>query len=142
MSRPYIPPSLRRIVADQAGQRCGYCQTAQAYSGGQLHIDHVIPFAAGGQTIESNLWLACGLCNRYKGTKTHALDPVTNEIVPLFNPRLQVWWEHFAWSEDGLYVIGQTPSGRATVIALKLNNDHLVPARKNWVRAGWHPPKK
>lgn len=142
MSQLYIPASLRRAIAEQAGQRCGYCQTTPAYSGGQLQIDHIIPLAAGGQTIESNLWLACGLCNRNKRVQTHALDPITNEIVPLFNPRLQVWWDHFAWSEDGSHVIGQTPCGRATVVALKLNNDYIVPARKNWVRVGWHPPQK
>jgi len=30
--------------------------------------------------------------------------------------------------------------GRATVEALRLNNDWLVSARRIWVRAGLHPP--
>jgi len=140
MSRPHIPTSLRRAIAEQSGQRCGYCQTALAYSGIQLHVEHIIPLAAGGETIELNLWLACALCNRHKGVQTHAIDPATNDRVALFNPRTQNWLEHFVWSKEGVYVVGQTPCGRATVVALRLNNDYIVPARKNWVRAGWHPP--
>lgn len=142
MSHRYVPPALRHTIAEDAGHRCGYCQTAQAYSGIQLHIEHIIPLAAGGETIESNLWLACALCNGYKGTQTHAPDPVTNGLVPLFNPRTQNWLEHFAWSEDGLLIIGQTPCGRATVLALQLNNEYITPARRNWVRVGWHPPRR
>jgi hypothetical protein len=33
-----------------------------------------------------------------------------------------------------------TRCGRATVIALKLNNFFAVTARSAWVSAGWHPP--
>lgn len=141
MSRSHIPDSLRRAVAEQAGYRCGYCQTAQSYSGVQLHIEHIIALAAGGLTTESNLWLACALCNGYKGARTHGLDPITTEVVPLFNPRTQNWFDHFVWSEDGSLIIGQTPCGRATVATLQLNNDYIVPARKHWVRVGWHPPR-
>lgn len=142
MSRPHIPTTLRQTISEQARHRCGYCQTALAYSGVQLHIEHIIPLAAGGQSIESNLWLACALCNRHKGVQTHSVDTLTGENVSLFNPRTQVWWEHFVWSSDGLHIIGQTACGRATVTALKLNNDYIVPARKNWVSVSWHPPRE
>ena len=63
------------------------------------------------------------------------------ENVALFNPRQQKWSQHFAWSEDGTKIIGLTACGRATVIALKLNNSLAVIVRRNWVKAGWHPPK-
>jgi 5-methylcytosine-specific restriction endonuclease McrA len=65
MSRPYIPESLRRIVAEQAMYRCGYCQTVQAISAIKLHVEHILPVSLGGQTVESNLWLACAMCNDY-----------------------------------------------------------------------------
>jgi hypothetical protein len=131
---------LRQAIAEQAGHRCGYCQTAQTYSGVPLHIEHIVPLSAGGETTESNLWLACALCNGHKGAQTHGVDPATGELTPLFNPRTQKWLDHFAWSNDGTLILGQTPCGRATVVMLQLNNEYVVPARKNWVRVGWHPP--
>lgn len=105
-----------------------------------LHVEHIIPIAAGGSSAEENLWLACALCNGYKGTQTSGRDPASGDVVPLFNPRRQVWAEHFRWSDDGTLVIGSTPTGRVTVETLKLNNVYLVRARARWAAVGWHPP--
>lgn len=105
-----------------------------------LEIEHIIPQAAGGLTVRENLWLACHRCNEFKGDRTQAVDPLTGERVALFNPRTQRWREHFTWSPDGTLVVGLTPSGRATVVALQLNNLYVVEARRFWVEAGWHPP--
>jgi hypothetical protein len=59
----------------------------------------------------------------------------------LFNPRTQRWPEHFAWSTDGLRVVGLTPTGRATVAALRLDSDpDAITVPGYWVMAGWHPP--
>ena len=87
-----------------------------------MHVEHIIPLASGGETVIENLWLACPLCNGYKGIQTHAVDPETDERVPLYNPRTQNWREHFAWSADGTQIVGQTPVGKTTVVALRLNN--------------------
>ncbi|MCX6049152.1 MAG: hypothetical protein NT075_28970 [Chloroflexi bacterium] len=76
----------------------------------------------------------------YKAAQTHYPDPETGQRVPLFDPRRQTWAEHFQWSQDGTLVIGCTPRGRATVLALKLNNEHLTRAGRRWVAVGWHPP--
>src|SRR5579859_2336432 len=73
-------------------------------------------------------------CNEYKGDTITALDPLTGEITPLFNPRRQQWDEHFAWTPEGNEVVGLTPIGRATVKALNLNRERLVRARRRWVR--------
>jgi hypothetical protein len=134
------PKSLRDRVAVEAGFRCGYCLTDQRVSGAQMQIEHLIPRAQGGSSEASNLWLSCAWCNSYKGTQTEALDPETGERVALFNPRTQRWAEHFTWSDDGIRILGLTPSGRATVEALRMNNPYIVPARRLWVLAGWHPP--
>jgi len=37
-------------------------------------------------------------------------------------------------------MIGITDCGRATIEALRLNNNLAIIVRKNWVQAGWHPP--
>jgi hypothetical protein len=105
-----------------------------------MEIDHIIPQAEGGTDDEDNLWLACPRCNNFKRNQTHALDPTTGEHVQLFNPRRQVWSEHFAWSADGARIIGKTSCGRATVMALQLNVEANVVFREMLVSVGWHPP--
>lgn len=104
-------------------------------------IDHLLPESQGGPTVRENLWLACRRCNEFKGARSHATDPLTGVPAPLFNPRTQSWAVHFAWSEGGIEIIGLTATGRATVEALRLNNEVIVAARALWVQAGWHPPK-
>ncbi|HBB33138.1 MAG TPA: HNH endonuclease [Cyanobacteria bacterium UBA8803] len=136
-----ISDELRDRVRTQSGNRCGYCQSLQKYVLGILEIDHIIPKAAGGTDDEENLWLACSLCNNYKGTQTYASDPMSQECVKLFNPRTQQWSQHFTWSEDGTEIRGLTDCGRATVKALQLNNKIAVTVRRQWTSAGWHPPK-
>jgi hypothetical protein len=140
MRRTAIPAALRRQVSADAGHRCGYCQSDEALTGVPLSVEHIIPLVAGGQTTRDNLWRSCRPCNELKGPQTAAPDPETGVSVPLFNPRAQAWLEHFAWSDDGSLVIGRTPIGRATVVALQLNRPLLVSARRRWVAVGWHPP--
>ncbi|RUT08902.1 HNH endonuclease [Dulcicalothrix desertica PCC 7102] len=135
-----ISETLKAKIRASAGNRCGYCRSLQIYVLGLLEIEHIIPKAKGGTDDEENLWLACRLCNNYKGTQTDAVDPVTNKKVKLFNPRKQKWSENFEWSSDGAQIIGTTATGRATVIALQLNNIISVTVRQQWVLAGWHPP--
>lgn len=53
---------------------------------GKLEIEHVVPRARGGSDDDSNLWLSCSLCNRYKGSLVEAVDPEINKVVRLFNP--------------------------------------------------------
>ncbi len=103
-------------------------------------VDHIYPEAFGGVSDEKNLWLACRRCNEFKGIQVEGVDPDTNFEVPLFNPRLQKWAEHFRWAEDGLFIIGLTAVGRATVETLKMNNAFIIRSRKRWVSVGWHPP--
>src|SRR5262245_31992896 len=101
MSESYVPAELRRRVAAQARYRCGYCLTPQHVCGARMQIEHIHPEAEGGPTVEENLWLACTECNSYKNSRTVALDEMTQQLVRLFDPRRQVWAEHFCWNDDG-----------------------------------------
>jgi hypothetical protein len=132
--------AVKQRVWDRAGNRCEYCQSHQDYTMSRLQLDHVWPGSKGGGNEDGNLCLACELCNQHKWNQTEAIDPVTKVSVRLFNPRQQVWHEHFAWSEDGIEIVGITACGRSTVVALKLNNPLAVRVRGHWVRVGWHPP--
>ena len=141
MSNAHVPRALRERVEAQAMRRCGYCLSTELIVGAPMEIDHLIPESLGGLTDENNLWLACPLCNGHKSNRIAALDPMTGELVRLFNPRHQVWSDHFRWNEEGDQIIGQTAIGRVTVLTLQLNRSTLVKARQLWVAAGWHPPK-
>lgn len=135
----YISETLRRQVTERARGLCEYCQTQQAIVI-EMEIDHIVPESAGGLTQLENLCLACAHCNSHKHDSQAATDPESGEIVALFNPRTQVWSDHFLWSEDSVLLIGLSPTGRATVERLKMNRDLVVRARERWVQAGWHPP--
>ncbi len=120
--------------------RCAYCRSSQELIGALFEIDHIIPLAKGGQTIEENLCWCCPLCNRYKGTHIASVDAVTGRRIKLFHPRRQQWKRHFQWSFDGTLIIGRTVTGRATVKTLNMNNDLIVPLRRLWVSVNRHPP--
>jgi hypothetical protein len=109
-------------------------------SGLPLQIEHIVPLARGGKTIEDNPWLACGSCNAHKGMRIVGVDPQTGDRVRLFDPRRQVWPEHFVWAAGATVIEGVTPTGRATIVALQLNRPLVVDARRVWVAGGWHPP--
>lgn len=141
MSTTRVGQRLRAQVLADAGGRCGYCQTSEEITGAPLEIEHLTPEALGGSTRRDNLWSACRQCNALKGDRVTAIDLETATLVPLFNPRQQVWAEHFAWVEDGARISGRTPTGRATVEALALNRPLLVRARQRWISVGWHPPQ-
>jgi hypothetical protein len=135
-----VSDELRARVRAHAGDACVYCRSPQRLVLGLLEIDHIVPRARGGTDDEENLCLACRLCNSYKSTQTHGVDPLTGHLVRLFNPRTQRWSRHFQWSVSGVEVVGRTAAGRATVGALQLNNVLAVMVRRSWVVAGWHPP--
>ena len=114
--------------------------TSERIVGAELTIGHIVPQALGGTSDEENLCLACWRCNLLKRDRIAAIDLQTGDTVRLFNPRLQNWFDHFAWQDGGLVITGLTPIGRATVSALRLNRMVLVNARRLWIEAGWHPP--
>ena len=140
MNPRYLPEPLRQRVAESSKHRCGYCLSQQEYSIDKFEIEHIVPLALGGTNDESNLWLSCGGCNNHKWMKISGIDPASGETVPLFNPRAEQWVEHFCWDETGVFVIGLTPVGRATVVTLQLNNQLAVRVRRHCVNVGWHPP--
>jgi hypothetical protein len=80
------------------------------------------------------------MCNSHKADRMSATDPESGQVAALFNPRTELWNEHFEWTENGAVIRGKTPTGRATVAALNMNHSDLVTVRRLWVLAGWHPP--
>lgn len=137
--------AIRQQVRERAQYLCEYCHSCEETSAAQFEIDHIHPKSLGGSDELMNLALACQRCNSYRYNFVTGMDPETQQMQSLFNPRQQVWGEHFAWTVDGLRIVGQTPIGRATIERLDLNDDRhnasaIIKARTFWVRGGWHPP--
>ncbi|MGB3635992.1 MAG: HNH endonuclease [Rivularia sp. (in: cyanobacteria)] len=136
----YISDSLKNQILNNDKRRCRYCLTTEANSGIPMSYDHIHPVSKGGKTKFENLCLACRSCNEFKSDSTKAVDPLTGEAVAIFNPRTQSWLDHFTWSPDSTKVEGLTAIGRATIVALRMNNPVIIVARKRWTVSGWHPP--
>ncbi|MFZ2360322.1 MAG: HNH endonuclease signature motif containing protein [Anaerolineae bacterium] len=137
--RRKVAAEVRDLVAQRAGFRCSYCQSPQSV-GVPMVLDHTIPLAAGGDSTVDNLCLSCYRCNEFKGARLQAPDPQTGEMIRLFNPCREQWRDHFAWAEEGRFIVGRSACGRATIQALRLNDDRLVRARQIWKLVGLHPP--
>jgi HNH endonuclease len=133
-----IPAALRRLVIQRAGDRCEYCGLSQFGQAATFHIDHIVPEVTGGATVAENLALACVSCSLKKGARQLLEDPETGLIVMIFNPRQQLWKEHFCW--DGVEVVGLTETGRATIKALSLNRPIILSIRAEEKFFNRHPP--
>ncbi len=140
MSKSHLPISVRRFVRTRANGYCEYCLSHEDCGTGPFNIEHIIPPIWGGTDEPENLAYACSGCNGYKFTKIAAIDPVSEENASLFNPRTQIWSEHFCWDETATLILGITPTGRATIEALRMNRLPLVNLRKAMVAVGTHPP--
>ena len=129
----YIPRQLRRTVAARAGLRCEYCRLPQS----QLYkhqYDHILPLQHGGPTTAENLALACYHCNHNKGPNAASFDFATGAFVGFFNPRTQVWSEHFRL--EGAVIEPLTPEARVTERIFIFNALERVTERAVWIRLG------
>lgn len=133
----YIPSSLRKKVISRAENYCEYCHLSQKDQEATFHIDHITPEISGGETVLENLALACVSCSLRKGAKQIIVDSVTMAEVQIFNPRKDVWSEHFEW--NGVVLVGLTAQGRATVEALNLNRRLILAIREEEILLGRHP---
>ncbi|MCB0213760.1 MAG: HNH endonuclease [Anaerolineae bacterium] len=136
----YIPAQIRKHVLERDRGLCAYCRSSEKLMGITFELDHIVPEAAEGTATIDNLCLSCPNCNRYKGAKQTALDPISKSEVLLFHPLNQIWIEHFSWNYDKTELIGLTPTGRATIQALRINRPRIVQLRYYWVTLDLHPP--
>lgn len=132
----HVPERVRRAVEQRAAGRCEYCHAPQVILGYRLHVEHIIPRARGGANGLENLALSCSTCNFAKGSLIDAPDPAGGAHAALFNPRVHAWADHFAWASDGATLVGTTTIGRATVVALNMNQPLQLAARPLWRELG------
>jgi 5-methylcytosine-specific restriction endonuclease McrA len=124
---------IRQLVRKRAAEACEYCHIPQqATPLIRFHIEHIFARQHGGNDDPSRLALACDRCNAYKGPNLTSIDPESGTVVPLFNPRQDVWFDHFTLREGR--VVGRTATGRATVRLLNMNATHRVELRLEYLR--------
>lgn len=127
----------RALIETRAGFRCEYCRLPTRGQVATFPIDHAVPASRGGPTELANLALSCPHCNGRKWAHTAATDPETAEIVPLFNPRLDRWEDHFRWSAlDQNILEGLTARGRATLDLLQMNHPRMIDVRRLLAEVG------
>ncbi|MCA9950233.1 MAG: HNH endonuclease [Anaerolineales bacterium] len=123
-----ISIAQRQHIATRANFRCEYCLLSQEHSIKKHEPDHIIPRKHGGEDVDDNLAWSCFHCNRYKGSEVGAYDIETGQLMPLFNPRKQNWYEHFV-IESGK-ILARTSIGRVTILILQLNRPNRIEVRK------------
>ena len=120
--------SIRQLVRTRAGNCCEYCGLTQdMLPWARFHVEHIRARQHRGSDDPENLALACHHCNSFKGPNLSSYDPDTDELVPLFNPRTDEWASHFHLVD--FEVVGVTPTGRATVALLNMNDPDRVQLR-------------
>ena len=127
--------ALRQLVRQRAAHRCEYCRIPQqALTWSRFHIEHIRARQHGGSDEIDNLALACRHCNLHKGPNLSSIDPATNHLVPLFNPRIDNWNEHFVLAN--LAIVGLTEVGRATAALRNMNDPERIQLRAELAALG------
>jgi hypothetical protein len=140
VSRTKIPILIQEQIRQRAQYLCEFCHANEQWQYVKFTVDHIVPLSLGGSDRPENLALACFHCNRRKTNRLAAMDLQSATEVPLFNPRLNSWSDHFVWSMDRVTIIGTTSMGRATVAALLLNRERVLSIRAADLEIGRHPP--
>lgn len=134
-----ISSETRQAVSDRAAGKCEYCKSPESYSIATFSIEHILPKVKDGNDNFDNLAFSCQQCNNHKYTAVEHPDPVNGRVVPLFNPRIESWAQHFAWDVSCTKIVGMSGPGRATVDRLKLNRDGVVNLRRLLFEKNLHP---
>ncbi len=135
--RVKISNILKKLVINRAGNRCEYCRIPELLANYDFHIEHVVSIQHGGASSPDNLAFCCSFCNWKKGTNLATLLPPSDELVRLFNPRTQNWFEHFV--NDGGTILPKTKTGEATIKLLEFNLLERVEIRQTLSIAGFYP---
>ncbi|MEL6249938.1 MAG: HNH endonuclease signature motif containing protein [Cyanobacteria bacterium J06627_15] len=125
-------------VSDRANHRCEYCQAPELGFNFPFEVDHNIPISQQGPDDASNLALSCRSCNLRKGSRTEIVKE-PGEKIRFYNPRKDVWADHFVPNVDSGQIAGITPIGKVTVDQFEINSPIQVTARQLWMQLGLFP---
>jgi HNH endonuclease len=128
----YITKQLKDLVTKRAFEKCEYCLINLKFSYFPFHIEHIISLKHGGNSTPENLALACPICNLNKGTDLGTILN-THELIRFFNPRTDIWNEHFELDGSG-QISPITEIGNATLKIFKMNHPESQIERKELIK--------
>jgi HNH endonuclease len=137
MSITHIPVELRRLVVARAQRMCEYCLIHEDDTFFGCEADHIVNEKHGGLTIAENLAYACLACNRNKGTDLGSIWEPSDALIRFFNPRVDVWSDHFSLKETLIRPI--TPTGSVTERIFRLNDIERLLEREALRALGRYP---
>jgi len=126
-------------IAQRASHRCEYCKAPEIVFNFPFEVEHIVPLSRQGSNDEANLALACRSCNLRKGNRIRGVSSRFNAEVRFFNPRKDLWSEHFKVISESGEVLGITSVEEVTVEYLEMNSSAQVAARRLWIRLGLFP---
>lgn len=133
----YVGDELRNTVAIRAAYVCEYCLIHEEDTVYGCQVDHIISLKHGGDTESENLAYACAFCNRSKGSDIGSILWPTREFVRFFNPRIDLWQDHFKL--DGAIIKPISDIGKVTTQILSFNNIDRVLERQTLIAIGRYP---
>jgi hypothetical protein len=136
MPRSYISAELRRLVAKRADYSCEYCLIVEENTP-SCQVDHIISVKHGGDSTAENLCYACLFCNLQKGTDLGSINWRNGELVRFFNPRRDLWKEHFQL--DGAIIQPTTDIGEVTARILDFNDTDRILERQILIENNRYP---
>lgn len=136
----YLSASRKKEIYQRAKGLCEYCLSPEKFSSSTFEIEHIFPRSLGGKKVLDNLALSCSTCNKHKSHRISIIDSDTKNETAFYNPRKDVWSDHFVWNKEFTEIIALTAKGRVTIKALKLNRKNLKHLRNLLRLVGLHPP--
>lgn len=150
-------PVVRQGVRLRARLACEYCLMPDD---GDFEVEHIIPprrwpdYAAGSlprvparperrgpDHVDNYAW-SCPRCNGHKLERIQG--QAAGNWQRLFDPRHDIWPDHFRLSPSGLLIVPLTPIGAATRAVLKLNgteaDPYVLELRALLIGRGAYPP--
>ena len=129
-----ISKVARQLVRQRANFQCEYCLLNEKRSFIGFEVDHIISRKHRGSNDPNNLAYSCGDCNRNKGTDIASIDcnrnkgtdiasidwNNNNQITRFYNPRLDLWAEHFRLSNTVIESL--TSIGEVTITIFRFND--------------------
>ncbi len=125
-------------VANDCGGQCIYCAIHESRFGGlaNFHVEHHRPKSnprfAHLKDVITNLYLACAICNWFKGNDWPN-DPVNDHsVVGYPDPASTDYNDLFTIGADTYLVVGIFPASKYVTERLYLNRPQLILERRSW----------
>lgn len=130
--------ATRQYIALRADYRCEYCKKPEIISNFSFHIEHIIGRQHGGSDRIDNLAYSCSYCNWKKGPNIGTVLTEAGPIIQLFNPRVNLWSDHFLVYANGL-IVAKTEIGEGTLRLLEFNASERIMERQELIDLGFYP---